>query len=271
MRPKTKSIDKRASVKVGTDNNFITAKGLEKLSLKARKLLYIAISQVRKCDNEFYEFSITPIEFAELMNINVSNVYCESESIAQELRSLGISCQIDDRTIREYNVFSYVQYSDVSDIIFKLNYDMTDFFLNLRKNFSQPLLIDFLQMKSPYSMAIWHLMQREMKSKKPGTRRIEFYLSLEELRQVTGTTAKLKQLVHFKERVLNKALREIKEVCSVKITYSNRKRGRKVIGFDFIAQNMYSIDISEWEKENPEKAEIIKKKAEKLRKMNLKY
>ena len=42
-----KKIDTRDSIKTVTSNDFITAKGLEKLSLKARKMLYIAISQCK--------------------------------------------------------------------------------------------------------------------------------------------------------------------------------------------------------------------------------
>lgn len=49
-----KKIDKRENLKTVTSNNFITAKGLEKLSLKARKMLYIAISQCRKGDKDFF-------------------------------------------------------------------------------------------------------------------------------------------------------------------------------------------------------------------------
>ena len=48
-----KKIDTRDSIKTVTSNDFITAKGLEKLSLKARKMLYIAISQCKKNDKAF--------------------------------------------------------------------------------------------------------------------------------------------------------------------------------------------------------------------------
>ena len=46
---------KTRGVRIITSNTFITAKGLEELSLKARKLLYIAIAQCRMSDNKFSE------------------------------------------------------------------------------------------------------------------------------------------------------------------------------------------------------------------------
>ena len=54
-----KKADTRKSVRAVTSNNFITAMGIEEMSLKARKLLYIAISQCKKNDQEFFEYQIS--------------------------------------------------------------------------------------------------------------------------------------------------------------------------------------------------------------------
>ena len=79
-----------------------------------------------------------------------------------------------------------------------------------------------------------------MKSQKPyADHIIEFDLSLEELREITGTEKKLKKLSDFKIRVLDKALKEIDENCNVVIKYENVKQGRKVIGFHFIAKSKW--------------------------------
>lgn len=248
-----KEIDARDSVKVVTDNRFIVANGLDKLKLKERKLLYLAISQVRRTDKEFFEYSISPKDFAKLMDIKPSNVYQEAEKICKSLRPIGITCDISTgkkKRTREYSLFSYIEYGEDSSITFKLNHDMTDFLLDLKKNFTQPLLQDFLKMNSTYSMAIWHLFQREMHSKKPShdaESNMVFDLSLEELREVTGATDKLKQISQFKERILDKAIREIKDNCSVIVTYENIKVGRTVIGFRFTAKQEIQYDKSKFD------------------------
>ena len=69
-----RELDTKESIKTVTSNQFITACGLEGISLKARKLLYIAISQSKKTDTEFYEYEIGVKEFADLMEIDASNV-----------------------------------------------------------------------------------------------------------------------------------------------------------------------------------------------------
>lgn len=261
----TRELNTKESVKVVTSNNFITAKGLEKLSIKARKLLYVAAAQCKKNDDEFYEYKINVSEFAELMGIDESNVYREAYNITGELASCKLSyIPRGCKKFKHIPVTSICEYDEESYLRVELNKRMTDFLLQLRGSFSQPLLNDFMKMRSPYSMAIWHLMQREMHSKKPATRKIEFYLSLEDLREVTGTQDKFKQLVEFKRYVLNKAIREIKDNCGVIIEYSNKKKGRTVIGFDFIAKNELGIDLTDWEKKNLRRAEEINKKARRL-------
>lgn len=238
MMKKTRELNTKESVKVVTSNSFITACGLEDLSLKGRKLLYLAISQCRKTDTEFFEYSISVKSFADMMDIDASNIYIEMDKTTDELMRTFIKYR-DDKSVHKYSLFSLCQYNDAT-IRFKLNPDMTEFLLELKGNFSQPLLAEFVKMRSPYSMAIWHLMQREMKSQKPyADHIIEFDLSLDELREVTGTEKKLEKLSNFKNRVLDKALKEIDENCNVAITYDNLKQGRKVIGFHFVAKSKW--------------------------------
>ncbi len=243
---KIKKVDTRESVKTVTSNDFIIAKGLDKLSLKARKMLYIAISQCKQSDKDFYVYEISIKEFAKLMNIKPEAVYSEADKITNELMT-GFLCVVPKgkKYFKKYSLFSMCEYEHDGILRFKLNPDMTTFVLELKGNFSQPLLNDFMKMNSPYSMAIWHLMQREMYSHKPNLiNTIQFDLSLEELREITGTQTKLKQLGEFKKRVFDKALREIDENCSVKITYENIKRGRTVVGFRCTAISTFHIDDS---------------------------
>ena len=246
----TKDIDTKESIRIVTDNRFIVANGLDKLKLKERKLLYLAISQVRKTDEYFYEYRINPKEFAKLMNIKPSHVYQEADEMTDSLMRAFISCDLSEgksKKARKYSLFNYIEYGNNSEIVFKLNADMAEFLLKLKKNFTQPLLNDFLKMNSPYSMAIWHLMQREMHSHKPGAdveSNITFELSLDELRKVTGTTDKLKTIGNFKNRILDKAIREIKDNCSVIITYENILEGRTVTGFRFTVKQEVQYDVT---------------------------
>lgn len=241
-------VDKRVSIKVVTANDFITDKGLNTLPLNSRKLLYLAISQCKKTDKEFCEYVISAKDFAEMMGIDESNIYRDGKKITGRLMGVSLECNIEDvEDYDQYGLFSKCTYRKKEGVIrFMLNPLMTNYFLNLKKDFSQPLLEDFVHMNSPYSMAIWHLMQREMHSKKPSiTQTIEFDLTLAELRSVTGTESKLKQIGQFKERVLDKAIREIRDNCGVVVTYTNIKDSRTIVGFHFSAVQEHHIDEAE--------------------------
>lgn len=260
-----RELDTRESIRVVTSNEFVLARGLSSMSLKARKLLYLAISQCRKTDKNFYEYRISIPEFADLMEIAPSNLYADAYTITKELAGATISVlEEGHEKFTHYPLTSICEYDENSCLRIELNPRMTDFLLDLRGSFTKPLLEDFMKMGSPYSMAIWHLMQRDMHSRKPGvTDVIEFDLSLEELRDVTGTLDKLPQLVHFKERVLDKALREIRDNCGVDITYTNIKTGRTVTGFHFIAKSPFHIDAEKVPMEMQDRIIEFRKRQEK--------
>lgn len=261
-----KSVNLKDNVKVVTSNLFITACGLEDLSLKARKFLYLAIAQCELSDDNFFEYSIKASEFAKIMDIRPTNVYQEADNITTELMKTILTIRNDDEAMpnvpyKKCALFSFCTYTTDARIYFKLSPDMTSFFLDLKKDFSKPLLSDFMRMNSPYTMAIWHLMQKEMRSRKPKmTEFIEFDLSLEDMRLITGTTDKLKQLVHFKERILDKALKEIENVCDVRITYTDIKQSRTVTGFHFTAVSKYHVDKNDVSEKTKEKIKAFEKR-----------
>ena len=263
----TKKVDKRESLRVVTANTMIDAQDLYSLSLNARKLLYLAISQCRKNDSVFYEYEITPLELSEMWGISRQEVYQVVDKITTELMKIVIKLKTGEKSFRKRHLFEKCVYDDDKVLCFKLHAEMTDLLLGLEKDFSKPLVWDFMKMRSPYSMAIWHLMQREMKSFKPMTTRpISFDMTLEELRGVTGTESKLKQIGQFKERVLDKALQEIQRNCFVKITYTNIKRGRRITGFWFTAESVFgTFDMNEMPyrmQKHIRKAQLINKKSE---------
>ena len=93
---KKKEIEVKSSMKIVTDNRFIISKELSKMSLKARKLLYLTAAQCRQNDDEFYEYNISIKKFADIMGIDNSNIYKEAFNITGELASAKLSYLPDD-------------------------------------------------------------------------------------------------------------------------------------------------------------------------------
>lgn len=255
-------IDVRESVKVVTSNNFFRASGLEDITLKARKMLYLAIAQCRKKDDKFYEYSITVSEFAKLMEIDKSNVYKEADSITDELMKGFIKFTPDDskKKFIKFNIFEKCIYGD-GTLTFKISEDMTPILLNLKKDFTQPLLSDFMKFKSNFSIELWHLFQMKMKSRKCGvTEVIEFDLSLKELRTATGTIDKFERISRFKDKVLEQARKEIADNLCLDVQYTPIKEKRTIVAFHFNIQSLYHVEEEEIPEEVRKRVEKVKKK-----------
>ena len=235
----TKKIDKRDSLRVVTANDLVNAADLSDLSLNARKLLYVAVAQCRKNDSEFYEYEATPTELAEMWGVSRQDIYQTADSTTTELMKIVITIRTGTG-FKKRHLFEKCDYEEDKMLRFQLHKDMSDLLLGLKKDFSKPLLWDFMRMRSPYSMTVWHLMQREMKSFRPMMASpIQFDLTLDELRKATGCEDKLKQVGEFKARVLDKAIKEIRKNCLVRIRYDNIRKGRTITGFRFTAESYW--------------------------------
>lgn len=262
MSKLVKELDKRENIKVVTDNKFITAQGLPELTLKARKLLYLVLGQATLKDTQFYTYEISPRDFAEIMGIASTHVYQEAYSITSELASAKISFVPDGKKrFKHIPLTAMCEYDDNSLLRIEINPRMAELILGLKGGFSKPDLIDFMRMKSPFSMAIWHLIQREMHSHKPDTTNvIKFDLSLEEVREVTGTQNTYKQISEVKKKIFDKALREIEKNCHVKVTYENIKKSNNIIGFRCSAVSIFHIDENRIPQKTKDKASLFELK-----------
>lgn len=267
----TKNIDTRDSIRVVTSNNIFKMTGLEEIGIQARKLLYLAIAQCRKDDSEFYEFSITARKFAELMDIKPQAVYNTADDITDQLmKGFFKYKEGGKKRFVKFQLFKKCDYTN-GVLTFQMSEEMAGIVLNLKKDFSKPLLNDFMKFKSKYSISVWHLMQREMKSQKPKEENDIYYftLTLAELRFVTGTVDSFIRLSRFKEKVLDKAIEEIAENCGVEIKYTYIKDGRTVVAFNFIATKTKDAkdDIVRIDENRPGLEEAKKRASEGLKRI----
>lgn len=263
---KIKKLDKRECIKVVTSNEFINIEGLNKLSIKSIKLLYLIIAQNRINDAEFYYIEVKPQELVELWGIKKQSVYKSLKKASQELIEL-YAC-IDRPEFGEFEhipLFAKSSYiTDPEDnqkkYIAKLNDEAKEYFLDLKNNFCQVPLNDFNRMKLVNSVLLWHMIQVKLKNKNNqpvGNKIIKIAATLEELRRLTGTENKLKNIKDFKKFALDKAVKEMSETLNLNITYTSIKKGRNTIGFEFILKNKHAIP---YEKLSDRALKLINKK-----------
>ena len=107
-----KKLDKQQDLTIVSDNGLIDAQDLPKLSLNARKLFYIAVSQCRMDDQEFYEFETTPAELAEMWGVSRQEVYQVAERICRELMQIVITLRSGKKSFKMRHLFDICDYKD---------------------------------------------------------------------------------------------------------------------------------------------------------------
>lgn len=234
------------NVRVNTSVDFIFFFGpFSSMTVKERKIFYIAAAQCKKNDRNFFYYETTALELSNYLGVDVKSMYNTLDKITDSLASKILRDDIRDVKNqkflkRGYKVFETCIY-DNGRVGFELSKDIEPFILNL-KNSSKPLLLDFSRMKSSYSITIWHYLQFLCKSRKPDIpEKFEIKISLKTLRAITGTQDKYELIYDFKKRVLDVAIKDIINCCGVFARYEEIKSGRNINGFLISIQNKESV------------------------------
>lgn len=134
-----RKINIRESVSVVTADNFLKAAGLENISLKAKKLLYLVLTQCNKTDKDSYEYNISAAEFVDLMGVNENNMYKEVDSLTDELMKGFITLTVPGKKkFVKFVIFEKCCYSKES-ISFTLSESMSPLLLKLKKDIAETL------------------------------------------------------------------------------------------------------------------------------------
>lgn len=75
----------RSDIRVVTLNNLLQASGLEEISLRGQKLLYIALAQIWVNDSQLFEYIISAKEFASLKGVQANHINEEADKLTNEL------------------------------------------------------------------------------------------------------------------------------------------------------------------------------------------
>lgn len=231
-----RKIDRRNSIKVVIQNDFIKARASRDMDANAHKFLRIAIAQSKITDKEFFMYEVSATELAEMFGVSQSNIYHHIDKWTSQCMGTVMEFRANtDSKFRKYSLFSMCEY-DNGILRMKLNPDMTPFVLGIQKQlgFTQYELSSILTVKGKYTIRIYEMMLAEMKSQKAyADKTVEFDLSLEELRRQTGTEKAYKQIGQFKDYVLSKAIEEIEKAQNWKIETENVKSGRIITAIRF--------------------------------------
>lgn len=244
--------------KLVASNSYIRAIHPERMNLNAMKLFRLAITQCRLNDDRFYEYRFNINELASVLQVDEKDMYRDIRNMClylmQMVLKVGSENPVEDWEFR--HIFEKAKYEKKSrTVTILLHRDMTELFLQLRTNFTRIPIVNILSMKSKYAIRIYELLCEKMMSHYPyADETAEITLSLDELRQATGTDKKKTYALvsNFKNVVLYPAIKEIESVADWKIEVKDIKCGRLISGFKFTVWSIYGYQYGKRKTESQE-------------------
>lgn len=199
-----------------------------KLTLSEKRLVMFAASELNNTTgNPAIELKAT--DLMEQYELDSSNTYKELKKVCKSImRKAPISVQMDG-FLREINWAEYCDYHDsVGKVKIQFTGKIAGHISELESHFTKYKLARTTGFRSAYS---WKLFELVMQFKRTGLLRIstdEFADSME------ATATHRKDFGAMRRRVIDPAIKEIREKDGLEIKYTVTKTGRKVTGLEFI-------------------------------------
>ncbi len=115
-----------------------------RFSINALRIFYTVVAKINKKDKDFYDYKINVKEFAELWNIDINsnNMYDHLKPLAKEMLSSYILIEKINgkgkKILEGFSIFTNYKYIEGEGFFrVKLNPDLQEYFLELKKNFTK--------------------------------------------------------------------------------------------------------------------------------------
>ena len=231
-KDKPKKQDIAPGVVVFQHNNLIEAK--YSLTLQEKRIILWLTSQIKAEDEDFKEHTLSVREFMELLELTGKANYKELQKITLGLMKKALVIKHPDEQITiQVSWLNYARYEEnKGTITLGFSSKMKPFLLCLKKAFTAISMSDLMQFSSIHAIRIYELLKQY-------ERIGERVLDIGEIKRCCGVEGKLKQYIHFKQKLLIIAQREINAKSDIKFDFEPVKHGRKFVAIKFtISKNM---------------------------------
>ena len=192
------------------------------LSVVEQRIVLAAISRIPKnqpiTDDELYPVSVNELK---QLGVHEKTAYRDLKEGINRLYERSINLSIDDKSIKMRWV-QEIQFLDSQSVIgIRFSKPILPFISNLSREFTKYALSDIAGINSGYGIRIYELL---VQYRQIGKREI----SVENLRTMLELGKKYPLFADFKKRVIDTAVDQINECSPLKVTYEQKKTGRKV-------------------------------------------
>ncbi|WP_180090379.1 replication initiation protein RepM [Acinetobacter sp. YH12219] len=192
------------------------------LSAVEQRIVLAAISRIPKnqliTDDELYPVSVDELK---QLGVHEKTAYRDLKEGINRLYERSINLSIDDKSIKMRWV-QEIQFLDSQSVIgIRFSKPILPFISNLSREFTKYALSDIAGINSGYGIRIYELL---VQYRQIGKREI----SVESLRTMLELGKKYPLFADFKKRVIDTAIDQINEYSPLKVTFEQKKTGRKV-------------------------------------------
>lgn len=192
------------------------------LSAVEQRIILAAISLIPKSqvitDDELYPVSVNELQ---LLGVHEKTAYRDLKEGINRLYERSINLSVDDKSIKMRWV-QEIQFLDSQGVIgIRFSKPILPFISNLSREFTKYALSDIAGINSAYAIRIYELL---VQYRQIGKREI----TVESLRTMLELGKKYPLFADFKKRVIDTAVDQINEYSPLKVTYEQKKTGRKV-------------------------------------------
>ena len=180
---------------------------------------------------------ITIKDLSELLGVPASNIYRDVDEITDDIikNPVYIREEKNGKTIDFIKIpwVTRCEYKSDVGIALKLNEELKPFLINLKEHYTQYTLQEVLAMKSVYGIRIFEMLQSKIMSRVLPKNGIVVLMSVQEIRECCDCEDKYPAFGNFRDKVIDKAVKEINRVTMFKVVYSYIKKARSVVEIKF--------------------------------------
>ena len=195
-------------------------------TLAELRLVLTVVSMISPNDEDFLDYVVKAKDFSDLVDSSHKDEYKRLQELGEMLLSKTLKIPESDGFVicNWFSSFRYIK--GEGTIIVRFDPILKPYLLQLQQMFTKYNLENILKFKSAYSIRIYEIA-------KSWETRGEFSSSIEEFKEIIGAANKYKAYYDFKRYVLERSLKEINSLSDIRLSYKEKKKGRKVIELKF--------------------------------------
>lgn len=204
------------------------AEARHSLTVPEQRLILWLVAQIEREDDALKEYTLSILEFDEILGTNNGRLYSQMEEACNQLQSRVLELRTGPSERTKFNWMHRVRYLDKEGrVILRFHDDLKPVLLQLRERFCKIPLRSILKLRSGYAIRWLEMLYSR---KHLGS----FYMSVKELRDwLHIEEGELERVVHLNQRAIDYPRKELELKSHLTFTSKPKKVGRKITGWVF--------------------------------------